>query len=352
MVLGVRFLEIFEVQAGPSVTRTRAAAQYVTTVSDSAAVSTFGERYVFAPLEQTTVAVETRLNVTFTPNLTFELYAQPFVSGGEYRDLMELQSPITFDFPVYGRDVGSVRRESDGRHTVHPDGTGSRGFQIDPLDFNFRTLLGNAVLRWEWRPGSTLFLAWRQTRSEELFDTAPPEAAGQVGSFRLGPDTRVLFGLRPDNSRDRIGPVLGSRHNVVQHMRALPYCDVAAAIWTVRTSPAPPAVRLALEFLVLTAARRGEVRWAGWTEIDRDEGVCAVPARRTKANREHRVPLGGRAMEVLEEVRSLGGGSPLVFTPGDGPLGTVPISEKRLRRVLGNLRIGPLPDSFRSSFRD
>ncbi len=197
--LGVRFLEIVEVQAGPSVTRTRAAAQYVTTVSDPAAVPTFGERYVFAPLEQTTVAVETRLNVTFTPNLTFELYAQPFVSGGEYGDLMELQSPRTFDFRIYGRDVGSVRRESDGRHTVHPDGTGNRSFQIDPLDFNFRALLGNAVLRWEWRPGSTLFLVWQQTRSEELLDTASPEAAGQVGSFRLGPDTRALFGLRPDN---------------------------------------------------------------------------------------------------------------------------------------------------------
>ena len=58
----------------------------------------------------------------------------------------------------------------------------------------------------------------------------------------------------------------------------------------------PLAVRLAFEFLVLTAARWGEVRWAEWTEIDRDEGVWTVPARRTKVNWEHRGPLCGHAL--------------------------------------------------------
>ena len=79
----------------------------------------------------------------------------------------------------------------------------------------------------------------------------------------------------------------------------LPHREVAAAIRTARASTVPLAVRLAFEFLVLTAARWGEVRWAEWTEIDRDEGVWTVPARRTKANREHRVPLCGRALEIL-----------------------------------------------------
>ncbi len=197
--LGFRFLEIVEVQVVPSVTRTQTAAQYVTTVSDSTAVRTFGERYVFAPLDQTTLAVESRFNVTFTPDLSFELYAQPFVSGGEYGDLMELRSPRTFDFLVYGRDQGVVTRGSGGVRTIDPDGTGTRSFRIDPLDFSFRSLLGNAVLRWEWRPGSTLFLVWQQIRSEELLDTASRENAGTVGDFRLGPDTRALFGLEPDN---------------------------------------------------------------------------------------------------------------------------------------------------------
>ena len=84
-------------------------------------------------------------------------------------------------------------------------------------------------------------------------------------------------------------------------------------------------------------------------EIDRTEGVWTVPAARMKARREHRVPLSGRAMEVLEEARTLGGGgSPLVFVLGDGR----PIFDKRLRRLLQKLEIRAVPHGFRSSFRD
>ena len=79
----------------------------------------------------------------------------------------------------------------------------------------------------------------------------------------------VAMELRTDNPCDRIGPVLGPQHDVVQHMRALPHREVAAAIRTARASTVPPAVRLAFEFLVLTAARWGEVRWAEWAEADR-----------------------------------------------------------------------------------
>ena len=119
----------------------------------------------------------------------------------------------------------------------------------------------------------------------------------------------VAMEFRIDNPCDRIGPVLGPQHNVVQHMRALPHREVAAAIQTARASTVPLAVRLAFEFLVLTAARWGEVRWAEWTEIDRDEGVWTVPARRTKANREHRVPLCGRALEDSGRGTDAGGGN-------------------------------------------
>ena len=185
-------------QVGTNVRRTRASAQYVTTVSDPAATNTFGHRYVFAPLEQTTVGVETRFNVTFSPDLTFELYAQPFVSSGDYFGLMELAAPRRFDFLRYGEDVGTVTRGNDGSFTVDPDGTGSSTFEVSPLDFNFRSLLGNAVLRWQWRPGSTLFLVWQQTRSQRLVPTGG-SLEDNVGDFRLGRDTRALFGLKSDN---------------------------------------------------------------------------------------------------------------------------------------------------------
>ena len=159
----------------------------------------------------------------------------------------------------------------------------------------------------------------------------------------------VAMDFRTDNPCDRIGPVLGPQHDVVQHMRALPHRDVPAAIRTVRASTGAPSVKLAFEFLVLTAARWGEVRWAEWAEIDRDEGVWTVPARRTKSNRQHRVPLCGRALEILDAARTLGKGvSPLVFITRR----TKPIDEKQLRRLLRKYEIAAVPHGFRSSFRD
>ena len=159
----------------------------------------------------------------------------------------------------------------------------------------------------------------------------------------------VAMEFRIDNPCDRIDPVLGPQHNVVQHMRALPHREVAAAIRTARESTVPLAVRLAFEFLVLTAARWGEVRWAEWTEIDRENGVWTVPAKRMKSNREHRVPLCGRALDILDEARSLvKGTSPFLFPNRVGKQ----LEEKQLRRMFRKHGIAAVPHGFRSSFRD
>ena len=159
----------------------------------------------------------------------------------------------------------------------------------------------------------------------------------------------IAMNLRSDNPCDRLGPVLGKQHEVVRHMRALPHRDVAAAIATVRASNAAEGVKLAFEFLVLTAARWGEVRGARWDEMDTTDHVWTVPATRMKANREHRVPLCRRAIEILDAARVLGDGDePLVFTADDRE----PLDEKVLRRLLERLRIPAVPHGFRSSFRD
>ena len=100
---------------------------------------------------------------------------------------------------------------------------------------------------------------------------------------------------------------------------------------------------------MLTAARSGAVRWAEWTEIDRDEGVWTLPARRTKANREHRVPLCGHAIEILDEARPLvEGTSPFLFPNRVGKQ----LEEKQLRRMFQEHAIAAVPHGFRSSFRD
>ena len=158
----------------------------------------------------------------------------------------------------------------------------------------------------------------------------------------------VAMNLRPDNPCDRIGPVLGAQGNTVRHMRALPHGEVASALRTVRASKARPVLKLAFEFLVLTATRSSEVRGAAWTEVGRDEGVWTIPAPRTKENREHRVPLSRRAVEILDQARALGGGGPLVFPSMHGK----PLGSTAMAGLLRALKIAAVPHGFRSSFRD
>ncbi len=158
----------------------------------------------------------------------------------------------------------------------------------------------------------------------------------------------VAMEHRPDNPCDRIGPVLGPQRDVVRHMRALPHRDVAAALEKVRASRSTRAVKLSFEFLVVTAARSGEVRLARWDEFDVARRVWTIPAERMKMNREHRVPLSMRALEVLAAARSLGDGNPLVFP---NRLGN-PVRDTFLSQLLKDLAVAAVPHGFRSSFRD
>ena len=159
----------------------------------------------------------------------------------------------------------------------------------------------------------------------------------------------IAMDLRNDNPCDRVLPVLGPQNDIVTHRQALPHKDVAAAIETVRGSTsAQPAVRLAFEFLVLTAARSGEVRLATWDEMDTSAHVWPISATRMKAKREHRVPLCGRALEVLDAARTLGDGNRLVFPMRSGR----PIATSTLLKMLQQHEVAAVPHGFRSSFRD
>ncbi|MGH2568265.1 MAG: DUF5916 domain-containing protein, partial [Bacteroidota bacterium] len=140
--------------------------------SDQLATATYGARYVFANLNQRTLSANIRLNWTFTPQLSLQLFAQPLISSGDYFDFKELERPKSYDFLRYG-DKGSTlqeRRDAAGKlsgYTADPDGNGpATPIQFGNPDFNFKSLRGNAVLRWEYRPGSTLYLVWTQSRSD------------------------------------------------------------------------------------------------------------------------------------------------------------------------------------------
>jgi hypothetical protein len=174
---------------GPEFNRTHTIAQYRTVVVDPAAENTFGRRYVFSTVDQTMLSLSTRLNFTFTPALTLQVFAQPFIASADFGAPGELAAPRTYEFLRYGVDLGEVEEVQGGR-VIHPQGAGEGiSFFVSEGDFNVRSLRGNAVLRWEWRPGSTLYLAWQQMR--ESFDP--------VGDFDLARDQRALFRTRPDD---------------------------------------------------------------------------------------------------------------------------------------------------------
>jgi len=198
--LRVKPAENWDIQVGPNLNVTHLPAQYVTTVVDPTAERTFGSRYVFAGLDQTTLGIETRLNVTFTPTLSLEMYAQPFFSSNDFGALKELRAPRTFDFLVYGQDTGTAEPEDGARTVVDPDGPGpAPSFVVDDRDFNLNSLRGNAVLRWEWRQGSTLFLVWQQDRAGRLGALDGKRLGRRVGDFDVRTSIDDLFGTRPTN---------------------------------------------------------------------------------------------------------------------------------------------------------
>lgn len=158
----------------------------------------------------------------------------------------------------------------------------------------------------------------------------------------------VAQGYRRDNpAGDAIGAALPKHGVVRKHQRALPHGEVAAAIAMIRGTDAYRATVLAFEFLVLTAARSGEVREARWDEVDLDAATWAIPADRAKMKREHRVPLSSRALAVLSETLQLQDGTGLVFPSTTGR----PLADATISKLVRENGIKAVPHGFRSSFR-
>ena len=180
---------------------------------------------------------------------------------------------------------------------------------------------------------------------------AKRETASRVRQ-RIGAVMRwaIAEGHRESNPVDAIGSALPKNGHRKAHHKALAYDRVSGALATVRASGAYPSTRLAFEFLVLTAARSGEVRGATWSEVDLDAAVWVVPGERMKAGRDHRVPLSDRAIEILREAREHGDSDPdaLIFAaPRGGAL-----SDATIGKLLKEHGIAAVPHGFRSSFRD
>ncbi len=157
----------------------------------------------------------------------------------------------------------------------------------------------------------------------------------------------VAEGLRDTNPATGDALALPKLELKQKNNRALPYADVADAIETVKASKAWASTKLAIEFTILTAARSGEVRGARWEEVDLGNAVWIIPAERMKMNREHRVPLSRRAVEVLRQAEVLRDGTGLVFPSARGKQ----LSDMTLSKLVRELGINSTVHGFRSSFR-
>jgi integrase len=157
----------------------------------------------------------------------------------------------------------------------------------------------------------------------------------------------VAQGYRSDDPSAALTQALPKPGQKVQHRKSLPYGEIAACVATIKASEAMLSTKLALEFLILTAARSGEVRGATWDEIDLDRNVWSIPAERMKAKVEHVVPLSGRAVEVLEDAKRLGA-TGLVFP---GMKGGKPMSDMTMSKLVKELGFASDVHGFRTSFR-
>jgi integrase len=158
----------------------------------------------------------------------------------------------------------------------------------------------------------------------------------------------VANGWRPDNPADAVGSALPKQDRTPKHRKALPYDKVPEFLDTLKASNAGMLTKLALELVILTASRSGEVRLAEWSELDLQEGIWTRPAHRMKANKEHRVPLSARAVEVLTEAKALGAGEGLVFP---GTKAKKPLSDMTLSKLVKGLGYDVDVHGFRTSFK-
>ena len=163
--------------------------QWVANVDDPLQSATFGRRYVFAYLSEKVLSAEIRLNWIFSPKISLQAFLQPLIAVGKYAEFKELARPATYSFNYYGRNGSTIFQDEHG-YTVDPDGSGpAPEFNFDNPDFNFKSLRGTVVFRWEYRPGSTFYFVWTQNRQ----DLANP------GDLDFGRDLGDLISAKGDN---------------------------------------------------------------------------------------------------------------------------------------------------------
>jgi hypothetical protein len=178
-----------EISAGPNFERTHNLAQYVDAFADPAAADTFGWRYIFSTLDQKEFSLQTRVNYVMSPKMSLQVYVQPLVSVGRYSGFKQFARPRTFDFTPLDSGSGQLAFDPVARRYTANPADGGAAFAFDDPDFNVKSLRLNAIFRWEWRPGSAMYLVWTEQRDDDR----------HPGQFQLRRDLGRTFSAPADD---------------------------------------------------------------------------------------------------------------------------------------------------------
>ncbi len=170
---------------GPEYNYMNERSQWVTNIEDASAENTYGNRYIFANLNQDLLSANIRLNWTFSPTLSLQLYLQPLFAVGSYSNFKEVAEGKSLNYNDYGKNGSTINYDAENEeYVVDPDGEGpNESFTFGNPDFNFKSLRGNIVLRWEVLPGSIFYFVW--THDQTNFDNP--------GKFNIGRDFKNLW---------------------------------------------------------------------------------------------------------------------------------------------------------------
>ncbi len=176
---------------GPNLSASKEERQWVDKFDDVTAVKTYNKRYVFAELNQTVISANIRLNWTFSPTMSLQLFLQPMFAVGDYSEFKELAEPNSYKQNIYGQNGSTISyNKGNDEYTVDPDGNGpAEELTFGNPDFNFKSLRGNLVFRWEFLPGSVFYLVW----SHEQTNFEDP------GEFNMKHDFKNLMDSQSDN---------------------------------------------------------------------------------------------------------------------------------------------------------
>ena len=174
------------ISINPSVSYTHDQMQYVEETSFET-----DPRYIFATIDQKTIGASLRVNINLSPDLTLQYWGQPFVASGNYYDYKSITDPMAHKYAdrFHTFQGSEIQSDGNGGFNIDENTDGKADYNVGNNNFNYQAFLSNLVLRWEYSPGSSVYLVWSQTRQNQI----------GTGTMDYFSNVKDLFEITPKN---------------------------------------------------------------------------------------------------------------------------------------------------------